>query len=79
MVQEASNPSQLPLHLAISEKLRQPIFSGEYLPGERLPSEHQLILQCDVSRITVRRAIANLVNQGLVVSHRSCHWRGQIL
>jgi GntR family transcriptional regulator len=70
MVQEASNPSKLPLHLAISEKLGQQIFSGEYLPGEQLPSEHQLMLQFDVSRITVRRAIANLVNQGLVVSHR---------
>ncbi len=63
-------PSKLPLHLTISEKLREQIFSGEYSPGEQLPSEHQLMLQFDVSRITVRRAIANLVNQGLVVSHR---------
>lgn len=62
--------SNLPLHLTISEKLREQIFSGEYSPGEQLPSEHQLMLQFDVSRITVRRAIANLVNQGLVVSHR---------
>lgn len=62
--------SKLPLHLAISEKLRTQIFSGEYAPGEQLPSEHQLMLQFNVSRITVRRAIANLVNQGLVISHR---------
>ncbi len=64
------NPSKLPLHLVISEKLRDQIFRGEYTPGEQLPSEHQLMLQFDVSRITVRRAIANLVNQGLVVSYR---------
>lgn len=62
--------SKLPLHLAISEKLREQIYSSEYSPGEQLPSEHQLMLQFNVSRITVRRAIANLVNQGLVVSHR---------
>lgn len=61
---------QLPLHLAISEKLRQQITSGEFCPGEQLPSEHQLISAFGVSRITVRRAIANLVNQGLVVSQR---------
>lgn len=61
---------QLPLHLAISEKLRQQITSGEFCPGEQLPSEHQLILAFGVSRITVRRAIANLASQGLVVSQR---------
>ncbi len=64
------NSSKLPLHLVISEKLSQQIASGGYSPGEQLPSEHQLMLQFDVSRITVRRAIANLVNQGLVVCHR---------
>jgi GntR family transcriptional regulator len=62
--------SNLPLHLAISEKLRDQILSDEYAPGEQLPSEHQLMLQFNVSRITVRRAIANLANQGLVISHR---------
>lgn len=69
-MEENALNSNLPLHLTISEKLREQIFSGEYPPGEQLPSEHQLMLQFDVSRITVRRAIANLVNQGLVVSYR---------
>ena len=55
-----------PLHLHISEKLRQQI-GNDYLPGEQLPSERQLMSQFSVSRITVRRAIANLVDQGLVV------------
>ena len=54
------------LHLHISEKLRQQI-GNDYLPGEQLPSERQLMSQFSVSRITVRRAIANLVDQGLVV------------
>ena len=60
----------IPLHLAISEQLRHQITNGEFKPGEQLPSEHQLMLQFAVSRITARRAIANLVNQGLVVSQR---------
>ena len=62
--------TKTPLHTAISEKLSQKIFSGEYSSGEQLPSEHQLMLQFNVSRITIRRAIANLANQGLVVSQR---------
>ncbi|MBD2465068.1 GntR family transcriptional regulator [Oscillatoria sp. FACHB-1407] len=61
---------QLPLHLIISEQLREKITNGELQPGEQLPSEHQLMSVFEVSRITVRRAIANLVNQGLVSSHR---------
>lgn len=70
MEQNVLNSSNLPRHLVISKKLSKQIVSGEYSTGERLPSEHQLMLQFDVSRITVRHAIANLVNQGLVVSHR---------
>ncbi|HEY9631051.1 MAG TPA: GntR family transcriptional regulator [Coleofasciculaceae cyanobacterium] len=62
--------AQIPLHLAISEKLRGQIVSGKFLPSQQLPSEHQLMEQFEVSRITVRRAIANLVSQGLVVSRR---------
>lgn len=61
---------QLPLHLSISEKLREQILSGEFQPGQQLPSEHQLISEFHVSRITVRRAIANLITQGLVVAQR---------
>lgn len=68
MVSQAELP--LPLHLRISEKLRTKIFEGHYAPGEQLPSEHQLMEQFEVSRITVRRAIANLVHQGLVNTQR---------
>jgi GntR family transcriptional regulator len=68
MISSQSERSQLPLHLRISEKIREWICIGQYLPGERLPSEHQLMEQFDVSRITVRRALSNLVHQGLIVS-----------
>ncbi|NEO87503.1 MAG: GntR family transcriptional regulator [Spirulina sp. SIO3F2] len=59
-----------PLHLDISEQLRQRITAGDYLPGAKLPSERQLIAEFQVSRITVRRAIANLVDQGLAIAHQ---------
>lgn len=60
----------VPLHISISEKLRRQIDGGDYLPGEKLPSEHQLMDAFGVSRITVRQAVANLVNQGLVRSQQ---------
>jgi GntR family transcriptional regulator len=56
----------IPLHIIISEQLRHQILNGEYQPGEQLPSEHQLMATFGTSRITVRRAVNNLVNQGLV-------------
>ncbi|WP_036487957.1 GntR family transcriptional regulator [Myxosarcina sp. GI1] len=59
-----------PLHLVISERLRQQIENGEYVPGAKLPSESQLIEEFQASRITIRRAVANLVKQGLVVTHQ---------
>ena len=60
----------VPLHISISEKLRGQIEAGDYLPGEKLPSEHQLMETFEVSRITVRQAVANLVNQGLAHSQQ---------
>ncbi|MGD1857165.1 MAG: GntR family transcriptional regulator [Leptolyngbyaceae cyanobacterium] len=62
--------SSVPLHISISEKLRHQIEAGDYQPGEKLPSEHQLMKTFEVSRITVRRAVANLVSQGLAKSQQ---------
>lgn len=39
-------------------------------PGDRLPTEDELIAQFGVSRITVRRAIQNLAARNLVVTRR---------
>jgi len=60
----------VPLHISISQTLRHQIEAGKYAPGEKLPSEHQLMESFEVSRITVRQAIANLVNQGLAKSQQ---------
>ena len=60
----------LPLHAVISEQLRCQIVAGTYSPSEKLPSEHQLMERFHVSRITVRKAIANLASQGLVQAQR---------
>ncbi|MGF1589860.1 MAG: GntR family transcriptional regulator [Pleurocapsa sp.] len=66
----ARSQKQIPLHIDISEQIHQQIISGDYLPGAKLPSERKLIEKWQVSRITIRRAIANLVQQGLVTTHQ---------
>lgn len=60
----------LPLHLVISEALRDRITQDTYQTGEQLPSEHQLMAEFGASRTTIRRALANLVSQGLVMVHQ---------
>lgn len=57
-----------PVYLAMADKLRAEITGGALGPGARLPSEKALEDEWRVSRGTVRQAIAELVEQGLVVS-----------
>jgi GntR family transcriptional regulator len=54
----------------IADRLRGQIDSGTLQPGERLPSEPDLVRQFDASRNTVRLALALLTNQGLVVTRQ---------
>ncbi|QCI67706.1 GntR family transcriptional regulator [Phreatobacter stygius] len=46
--------------------LRDRITSGELTPGTRLPSEPDLADLHDVSRVTIRRALAELEREGLI-------------
>ena len=55
---------------AIAAKLRKDIMSGKYSAGQQLPLEKEMCAQYDVSRITIKRAMDQLVKQGLVVKRR---------
>ncbi|MEQ4207916.1 GntR family transcriptional regulator [Actinopolymorpha sp. B9G3] len=55
-----------PLHRRITDDLRRRIGSGDYKPGDMLPSEAALRAEYDVTRGTVRQALQALVNEGLV-------------
>ncbi len=54
------------LHRQLFLQLRQDIVSGRYGPGDRLPTQEALCERYAVSRITVRRALGDLQNEGLV-------------
>lgn len=64
MFGEIRRNEQLPGRIA-SEITRQ-ISEGSLLPGQKLPTEHNLAQSFGVSRSVVREAIAQLRNEGLV-------------
>ena len=54
------------LHHQLYVLLKEQILSGGYRPGDLLPTQDALCRQFSISRITVRRALADLANEGLV-------------
>lgn len=56
----------VPLHHQVKEDLAIQIHSGRWRPDEQIPSEADLCRHYGVSRGTVRQAIADLVQQGLI-------------
>lgn len=59
-----------PLYYQIEQHLMENITRGDIAVGECLPAETELTDLYNVSRITVRQAIANLVNHGVVERHK---------
>ncbi|PLT17401.1 MULTISPECIES: GntR family transcriptional regulator [Ralstonia] len=59
-------PPAPPLYERIKGALREGIVSGLYAPASLLPSEAALGAQFGASRITVRQALADLQNEGLI-------------
>ncbi|MGQ0574837.1 MAG: GntR family transcriptional regulator [Pseudonocardia sp.] len=62
--------SPVPLYFQVASRLQQLIESGEMPVGGRLTNEVELAEQLGVSRPTMRKAIAYLVDRGMVVRRR---------
>lgn len=58
------------LHARIRSSIERKILSGAWKPGDRIPFEHELMEKYQCSRMTVSKAIAELVSAGLVVRRR---------
>jgi GntR family transcriptional regulator len=56
----------VPLHRQLFLVLHDEISRGVLAPGDPLPTEHSLCEQFGVSRITVRRALADLADSGYI-------------
>lgn len=58
----------------IADRLRDRIASGEFGAGRLLPSESELSAEFDASRVTVRRSLELLRDEGLVDSRQGFGW-----
>lgn len=60
----------IPLYVQIRDRLVAAIKDGSLAPGDRIPSEPELVRMFRVGRPTVRQAVAVLRQEGWVVTHR---------
>jgi GntR family transcriptional regulator len=58
----------------IADELRQRVEDGEFAAGRLLPSEADLSRAYDASRVTVRKALELLRDEGLVASRQGFGW-----
>ena len=58
-----SRHSRIPLYAQIRQEIEQDILNGKFKPGDKLPSEDGVAAMYDVSRMTARRAIDQLVSE----------------
>lgn len=63
---ELSRNTFEPLYCQIREDIREKINTREYPPNSMIPSEAELCEYYGVSRVTVRRAVLDLVQEGLL-------------
>ncbi|MCM3718698.1 GntR family transcriptional regulator [Fictibacillus phosphorivorans] len=62
--------SPLPLYYQIEEAIKQKIDKGEWESGSMISSEREFAENYEVSRMTVRQAINNLVNDGYLTRRK---------
>jgi GntR family transcriptional regulator len=54
------------IYRTIANELQDRINAGEWIPGERMPTESSLVEQFGVNRLTVRQALAQLQQSGVI-------------
>jgi GntR family transcriptional regulator, histidine utilization repressor len=56
-------------YLTVRDHIRKKIRSGQWKPGDRVPSEHELVAAFGLSRMTINRAVRELADQGELVRY----------
>jgi GntR family transcriptional repressor for pyruvate dehydrogenase complex len=58
--------SRMPLSQVVLDQVLAQIRDGSFRPGDRLPSEHELMRMLSVGRSSIREALRGLISLGLV-------------
>jgi DNA-binding GntR family transcriptional regulator len=70
LVMDLDRSSPVPLYFQVAQELEKAISTGRLGPGAKLPNEISLAGDFGLSRPTMRRAIQELVDKGLLVRKR---------
>ena len=65
-----SKPARQPVWKSIARDLTEDLAQARYAPGDKLPTEAQLAARFGVNRHTVRRALGEMAELGLVHARR---------
>ena len=60
-----------PIYLQIIKRIRQKIVSGEWPPGDRVPTVRDMAIEFGVNPNTMQRSLSELERDGLVYSDRT--------
>ena len=63
---DISKASPEPIYQQIKKTIQRRIESGDWIAGQKLPSENDLVVALEVSRMTINRALRELTQQGLI-------------
>jgi DNA-binding GntR family transcriptional regulator len=69
---DADSPD--PLWRQAADLIRNQIVSGKLAAGGRIPAERDLLEQLSISRVTLRRALQSLVEDGVLTSSHGRGW-----
>lgn len=68
--QAVAGAGDIALHQRIRAEIEAEIVSGRWPPGQRIPFEHELMARHGCARMTVSKALAGLVEAGLIERRR---------
>ena len=60
-----------PIYAQLIEQLERGILTGEYPPGNAVPSVRTLAIEAEVNPNTMQKALAELESRGLLHTHRT--------
>ena len=64
---------QLRVFEEIVAQLKQSILTGRFKPGDKLPTERELVEEFQVSRVAIREALRTLENSGFIVTRQGAN------
>ena len=66
MMKSLDRVSGIPLYMQIWDSVHQDILSGNYVAGQQIPSEEELAKIFNVSRMTLRHGLSELISEGVL-------------